>query len=359
MNADKKGSNNAPQQPTQCDTTKLANNAEISKGFINFEGADAEQIEGLENLSLPDGLNDLELNKGGKVLSTLPNMQIILRHLFGDECEIYHDVFALKIMVKGKLPWSEETGLREWVEADTDLFWAHIQKEPFNMVAVNKGTVWAALFDFANIKRRHPVKEYLESLPEWDGKPRLERLFIDYLGAEDTGLNREAAKMALVAAVKRTYEPGCELDYVVTLQGVQGCGKSKIWKRLVKDPAWCKDSTLEMNNKDGYSQMNGAVFYELSDLAGVDKVSDAKLKNFISSTTDTYRVAYEKAATDHKRKGILIGTTNEEAHLKSAGGNRRWKIVPVMKQPRKFATTEAMLEAVEQIRDLLWAEALH
>ena len=98
---------------------------------------------------------------------------------------------------------------------------------------------------------------------------------------------------------------------MVTLQGVQGCGKSKIWKRLVKDPAWCKDSTLEMNNKDGYSQMNGAVFYELSDLAGVDKVSDAKLKNFISSTTDTYRVAYEKAATDHKRKGILIGTTNE------------------------------------------------
>lgn len=36
----------------------------------------------------------------------------------------------------------------------------------------------------------HPIKEYFESLPEWDGVVRAERVLIDYLGAADNDCGR-------------------------------------------------------------------------------------------------------------------------------------------------------------------------
>lgn len=39
----------------------------------------------------------------------------------------------------------------------------------------------------------HPIKSLIES-KQWDGVKRIETLFIDYLGAEDTHYNREVAK---------------------------------------------------------------------------------------------------------------------------------------------------------------------
>ena len=41
-----------------------------------------------------------------------------------------------------------------------------------------------------------PVLEYLKALPAWDGKDRLSTLFTDALGAPDTALNAEAAKVS-------------------------------------------------------------------------------------------------------------------------------------------------------------------
>ena len=31
----------------------------------------------------------------------------------------------------------------------------------------------------------HPIREFIENLPEWDKVPRVDTLLIDYLGADD------------------------------------------------------------------------------------------------------------------------------------------------------------------------------
>ena len=31
----------------------------------------------------------------------------------------------------------------------------------------------------------HPIRDYLEGLPEWDGIPRVDTLLVDYFGAAD------------------------------------------------------------------------------------------------------------------------------------------------------------------------------
>lgn len=50
------------------------------------------------------------------------------------------------------------------------------------------------------------VQDYLNSLV-WDGVQRLNTLFIDYLGAEDTAYNRAVCRKAFTAAVARAMIP--------------------------------------------------------------------------------------------------------------------------------------------------------
>lgn len=77
----------------------------------------------------------------------------------------------------------------------------------------------------------HPVREYHNSL-EWDGTPRLDRTFIDYLGAPDTPYHRDTARMMMIAAVTRIFEPGHKFDFAVILEGAQGKRKSTFIRTL-------------------------------------------------------------------------------------------------------------------------------
>ena len=62
-----------------------------------------------------------------------------------------------------------------------------------------------------------------------------------YLGAEDTALNRAFARKWLSALARRVFQPGCQFDHVLTLQGRQGLGKSSFGRALVPIEEWVTD----------------------------------------------------------------------------------------------------------------------
>src|SRR5699024_5595864 len=101
---------------------------------------------------------------------------------------------------------------------------------------------------------------------------RVERLFIDYLGAEDNEYTRSVTRKTLVAAVARIFRPGIKFDYMLTLIGKQGIGKSTIISKLGKD--WFTDSfsfqMLDKGNK-AYEQLQGAWLVEAGELTGLRK----------------------------------------------------------------------------------------
>lgn len=87
------------------------------------------------------------------------------------------------------------------------------------------------IFDAVNVVAQrhayHPVRDYLDACT-WDGVPRVDRLLIDYLGADDTPYVRAVTRKTLAAAVARVYRPGCKFDYMLTIRGRQGLGKSAL-----------------------------------------------------------------------------------------------------------------------------------
>lgn len=197
----------------------------------------------------------------------------------------------------------------------------------------------------------HPVRDYIKS-HEWDGVKRLENLFIDYLGADDSYYSREVAKRMLVAAVMRVFNAGCKYDEMVVLVGKQGTFKSTILYKLGRE--WYSNSLTTVHGKEAYEQLRGVVIMEVAELSSFRKAEMNAIKHFIDKRDDRYRPSYGKRLVNFPRQLIFCGTTNDRDFLRDPTGNRRFLPVPVRKhKPAKSVIKDLTDEVVAQ----LWAEA--
>ena len=197
---------------------------------------------------------------------------------------------------------------------------------------------------------------YLNNLPPWDGVPRVERVFVDFLGAEDTPYTRTITTMHLVAAVHRVFHPGEKYDYILVLSGPQGIGKSQIVHGLCPDPKWCNDSLSDLSgkNKDVVQSLAGSWLIELPELAAVYRTELEPFKAFSTKNEDKLREPYARRHIHQPRQCIFIGTTNDVQFLRDPTGDRR--TLPVacgVHSPTKDVHRDLPRE-----RDQIWAEVM-
>lgn len=220
------------------------------------------------------------------------------------------------------VPWKKE--LTEWKNSDDSCLYIYLAQ---NYAKFGRQDVADALIRKAGERKFNPIRDYLKALPEWDGKPRMETLFVDYLGAEDSIYTREATKRWLLAAVSRALRPGCKFDYVPVLSGPGGIGKSTLAARLGGD--WFSDSlSLEdMKDKTAAEKIQGNWILEIGELKGMRKVDVESVKSFMSRQVDNYRPSYGRSVESHPRSCVFIGTSNSGDYLRDVTGNRRfWPI---------------------------------
>ena len=183
--------------------------------------------------------------------------------------------------------------------------------------------------------------------------PRVERLLIDYMGAEDCQYSKDAIRVMLVGAVKRVFEKGCKFDTMLVMKSDQGAGKSTLIRMLGKK--WFSDSLTSMDGKDAFEQLQGNWLIEVAELSAMRKSEVESIKNFISKTEDSFRPAYGRVTKNFPRQCVFFGTTNKDDFLKDATGNRRFIPVEVKANPR---THELFEPAFENYVDMIWAEAV-
>lgn len=196
--------------------------------------------------------------------------------------------------------------------------------------------------------RYHPVRDYLKTL-EWDGVERLDKLFVNYLGAVDNAYTRQAASCTLLAGVSRVFEPGTKFDTVPVLGGAQGIGKSTFIRVLCGDEWFGELSSFDP--KIAMEEINGKWLVEITELGATSKSDLEHQKAFLSGTATTVRMAYAKHATQFKRQCVFIGTTNQHEYLKDSTGNRRW-------WPITCAQREIDMDKLRGEVDQIWAEAV-
>lgn len=189
-------------------------------------------------------------------------------------------------------------------------------------IKVSDRDLRAAIDAAAQKNSFHPVRRKLQSFV-WDGTPRVENLFIEYLGCPDTAYHREAALMMLVGAVARVFEPGHKFDFVGILEGVQGKGKSTFIRTLALD--WYSELTGDIGDiQEMVEVMQGSWIMEIGELSSMHRSEVNELKAFVSRTHDKTRLAYAKRAMTYARQCIFIGSTNDSEYLRDQTGGRRF-----------------------------------
>lgn len=258
---------------------------------------------------------------------------------------------ANRIQITGPLPWERPEGNSFWRDADTAQLKSIID---IRYLAFSSRNHDVAFTKAADDRHFHPVRDYLNSLPEWDGVKRVEDLFIKYLQAEDTEYVRTVTRKTFAAAVARIYVPGIKFDCVPVLDGDQGIGKSTIVKDLVSPEYYSETLSLtDMDDKSGAEKLQGFWAVEIGELAGMKKADIEKVKAFLSTCDDKYRPSYGRVVESHPRQCIIIATVNgERGYLRDITGNRRFWIIKLhqKKQKKNWNFTP-------EFRAQFWAEA--
>lgn len=286
----------------------------------------------------------LDRTKGGPKV-TLKNIDLIFSNAI-DGSVFKKDLFANRIAYGCDTPWGGKEGA--YIE-DIDMV---LVKRWFSDTEFNIEPSTNAILEgtslVAHRLAEHPVREWLNSLV-WDGVPRVNTWIKDYCqGEAEEPYLSEVSRKFLLAMVKRIFEPGCQWDYVLVLEGKQGKYKSSIARALASDK-WFMDNLPDLKDKDAMLNLQGKWLIELGELTNVKRSDHNLVKAYLVRRTDTVRPHYGRIMADVPRQSVFIGTVNEGEYLKDPTGNRRFWPVKV---------GECDVKGLTAVRDQFFAEAV-
>jgi predicted P-loop ATPase len=261
------------------------------------------------------------------------------------------DTFSDRVFATAPLPWGrrkDEEGDFAWTDEDDAGLRIYTERV---LGFRSRDIIEDAFKDHVAKHSYNPVQEYLQGL-SWDGVPRLDALFIDFLGAADTVYTRAVTRKAFAAAVARAMDPGVKYDTMPILTGAQGIGKSTLIRKMGR--AWFSDSIKSFEGKEASELVQGVWLIEISELEAFNKSDVSRIKQFLSQCEDIYRAAYGRVVEWHKRRCVFFGTSNNGEYLRDRTGNRRFWPVDVAAQ----TPTKSVFHDLDEIIDQLWAEAV-
>ena len=304
---------------------------------------DAEMIELIRESC------DWHCNKQGfreSVKSTVANIDKIFTYdpyldgLFG-----YDEFNQVDVFLKAP-PWNKEKKGTELTDRDDSQLQLYIRRT-YTEFANEKLTL-QAITAYSDAHRFHVIKDFFHSLPTWDGTPRAEKLFVKFLGADDTPYVHEVTLNVLTAAVARIFHPGCDYQTAPIILGEQGIGKSHTLGKLFGK--WYGSLVDDVSDPHAIDAIQKLWGVEIKEMAAMKKDIDAN-KRFIDSAKDTRRQAYDRRATTIPRHCVFFITTNNKMCLTDMTGNRRYPIIVCHNKPRQYV--EGL---TDQYIQQVWAE---
>src|SRR5690242_11964880 len=221
----------------------------------------------------------------GRILPVLANAIAAFRHAPEWGGVLAFNDFGFGTVALRPAPWGV-VWKGEWTDHEDRLAAEWLQKQG---ILVSVEIAGQAVQTAARDHPFHPVKSYLQGL-HWDGVERVNRWLTTYVGVEDTEYSRAVGSRWLISAVARIYRPGAKADCCLILEGPQGIRKSTALRTLAGE--YFTDELADLGSKDAAMQTRGVWIIELSELDSLSNSDVARIKAFISRTTDRFRPPY-------------------------------------------------------------------
>ena len=169
----------------------------------------------------------------------------------------------------------------------------------------------------------NPIKEYLESLPKWDGQNQVAELFGRIPGLTSEQLNW--CSIWLRSAVAHWLQ----MDMLHGNEAVPvliGCGKSTFAVRLLPEELrqYFLDHINFGNKFDSEMALTHNLFVNIDELANMGASQQGKLKQTLSKVRVNGRPIFGKSQDDRLRFASFLATTNDEHPLCDPTGSRRY-----------------------------------
>lgn len=221
-------------------------------------------------------------------------------------------------------------------------------------LAVGTQEVEESILRTAYANAYDPLREYLEGLA-WDGRERLPSFLQDYCadptdpsGEDLTEYLAQVGTRWVISAVARALDPGCKVDTMLILQGLEGAKKTSLFEILGGE--WYSSEQLVLGDKDSKLLAANTWITEHAELTSFSKSEEEARTAFLSQRKDLVRPPYGKNHEPFLRRSVNVGTTNKHDIL-GVHGNRRYHCVTVR-------AGEIDIDRLRAERDQIWAEGV-
>ena len=172
----------------------------------------------------------------------------------------------------------------------------------------------------------NPVQEFLNNLPQWDGKNHVAAVFSRLPGISSEQHSFLAIWLRAVVAHWLQMDTLHGNECVPTLIGSQGCGKTTFVRRLL--PPQLRQYYLDhlnLSNKfDKEMALTNNLLVNLDELEAIRQSQQAALKQTLSKNVVNGRPIFGRVQADRPRFASFVATTNNPHPLRDPTGSRRY-----------------------------------
>lgn len=183
------------------------------------------------------------------------------------------------------------------------------------------------------MRRFNPINDYLASVPPWDGTDYISKTYEILNIQEDDELSKILLRkwyrqcIALKDNDENTPFGG---DGILTILGPQGVGKTRFIERIAMKPEFVRlGGFLDFRDKDSLIRCTGSWICELGELESSLRSDIERMKAFLTSATDAYRLPYARVDTNLLRRTSFAATANSQRLLVDPSGSRRFWVISV------------------------------
>lgn len=291
----------------------------------------------------------LEKQKNGVVKATYKNHVLTWEnHLLFKDWSIKYNDFFRQVEING--------------ETLNDVWRAKLRNKFEEAISIRNKNVTDDFIDAYSYNFKYnPVIDYLNSIRDKkDDNIKCKDVFlkwfdVQYDNEKEKEIIERLSEKWFVSAIKRIFEPGCFVEGMIVLVGKTGVGKSTFVKRLAKGYAIEAAFNIE-DDKKSAEVLNRCWICNFDEFKSLTKKDPETVKEYLTSTYVTTRLAYRHDAEDFPRHNIFISSTNDGYILKDFTGQqeRRFWVFQCNVKDKKNIYDNFK----DDIVDAIWADAL-
>ena len=275
------------------------------------------------------------------------------RNILSQEVEYCHITNENIKKLKNESSSAKNFSLNLLSDAAENSLWIELQRAGLN---TDMQTLHAYLTSNC-IEQFHPVRSYLDSLPEWDGHDHIADL-LGMVHCRDCSPERFDfyVRRWLVAMVAATLDDDVVNHQILVLLGPQGTYKTSFMNNILPPELrryFCMKTNSQRMTKDDAFALTENILIDMEEIDSMGRQEVNQLKAMASQPFVKDRPAYGRSKVRLPHRASFCATGNNLQFLTDDTGNRRWLVFEVERIDNPWDVAINYAGVYSQIRHLI------